>query len=92
MCCVCWGEGLVDEYLSVQINVLAFMRKYKGVKCETGETVCVCVCVECLQRRWGTTTVYGGAVHRLNTLQLGAAAKPGSRDAAPRKSPRSKLN
>ena len=45
MCCVCWGEGLVDEYLSVQINVLAFMRKYKGVKCETGETVCVCVCV-----------------------------------------------
>lgn len=47
-CCVCWrGGGLVDELLHVQINVLAFTRKHKGIKCETGEMVCVCVQSAC---------------------------------------------
>lgn len=65
------GWVRVDEYLSVQISVLVFTRKYKG---NTSVRLYVYMCVEWMQVRWDTITANCGAVHRLNTLQLGAAA------------------
>lgn len=84
ICVLCLSvEGLLDEYLSVKIKVLLYTRKHKGVKCDAGERGCVFVCVcgvyecACKKQRCSTITVYCRAAHRLNTVQLGAAAKPG---------------
>ena len=78
-------ERLVDEYLSVKINVHhVFTRKHKGVcvcvyvcVCESG-ICCARVC-RCMMQRCNNTTAYGGAAHRLNTPQLGAAAATAGR-------------
>lgn len=66
------GEGLADEYLSVQINVAIFTRKHKVRAC-----VCVCVRSIWMAMLHNIITAYSKAARRLNTLQLGAETKQG---------------